>query len=137
MGLSFLCFILPAVVAIVADERVIVPGSLRWSIVVAVKVRVFRPSALHLTSDQIDNHSFSLLAVRLLTTDLDHANAIRGMILVIVVSLLRHENLRGCLGSNVFQSVALLADYQPNVFVQDFDESLGVRKRISFSDVNL
>ena len=51
--------------------------------------------------------------------------------------LLRHENLGRCLLGDIFESVTLLANDEPDVFIVDFDKLLRISERIRLADVNL
>jgi hypothetical protein len=127
----------PIVIPVVANERVIVPRRFWRTIVVSIKVGVFGSSALHLASYKVNNHSFCLLGIRILPTNLNHSDAISRMVLMIIICFLRHKNFGCCLRRNVFQCITLLSDNKPNVFVQHLYKPLWVCKRVGLANMDL
>ena len=104
----------PIVIPVVANERVIIPRRFWWTIVVSIKVGVFGPSALHLAPHKVNYHSFCLLGIWILPSNLNHSDAISRMVLMIIISFLRHKNFGCCLRRNVFQCITLLSDNKPS-----------------------
>ena len=83
----------------------------------------------------INNHVLRCSAIAFIACNLNDSStaaANSGL-----VYFLRHEDFCLSLLCYIFQSVTLLAYYQPNVFIEHFKLSLRLRERINFTNMYL